>query len=180
MGQIDELVMMQEALESDHSKEWKTAADAEFGSLMENETWELVELPEGRKAVASKWVFCVKYDQHSNVDRFKSRLVVKGFSQKYGVDYDETYSPVVRFSSIRVLLGWAACNKMKIHQMDVTAAFLNGDLKEEIYMQQPNGYVQPGKEHLVCWLKKSLYGLKQAPRCWNVEFVNYMKKIGFQ
>lgn len=180
LGQINEPTTWQEALQSDYSKEWKQAADAEYESLTENNTWELVELPEERKAIACKWVFRVKYDQQGKVDRFKGRLVAKGFSQKYGIDYDETYSPVVRFTSIRVLLAWAACKQMKAHQMDVTTAFLNGDLKEEIYMTQPDGYIQPGKEHLVCRLRKSLYGLKQAPRCWNIKFVTFMKKIGFQ
>ena len=104
MGQIDEPVTMQEALQSDYSREWKEAADDEYKSLIENETWKLVELPEGRKSIDCKWVFRVKYDQHGKVNKFKSRLVAKGFSQKYGLDYEETYSPVLRFTSIRSLI----------------------------------------------------------------------------
>ena len=169
---------MEEALKNDHAKEWKIAADQEYHSLMENDTWELTKLPEGRKPIGSKWVFKVKYRSDGTVERFKGRLVAKGFAQTY--DYDETFSPVLRFSSIRALLAFAVQNDMLIHQMDVVTAFLNGKLDEEIYMHQPDGYVVQGKEHLVCRLKKSLYGLKQSPRCWNTVFQQYMESIGFE
>ncbi len=109
-------------------------------------------------------MFRVKHGSDGRVERFKGRLVAKGYAQKYGINYDETFSPVVRFSSIRALLALAVQNDMLIHQMDVVTAFLNGNLDEEIYMQQPDGYIKPGEEHLVCKLKKSLYGLKQSPR----------------
>ena len=168
-----------EALASEHSKGWKAAADSKYKSLMENETWELVELPKDWEAIGCKWVFKVKHTSEGKVERFKGRLVAKGYAQKYGIDYDETFSPVVRFSSIRSLLAFAVQNNMLIHQMDIVTAFLNGELDEEIYMQQPTGYVIPGKEHLVCKLKKSLYGLKQSPRCWNKAFHDYMEVIGF-
>jgi histone deacetylase 1/2 len=150
-------------------------ADAEYQSLLENETWELVELPAGRKPISCKWVFKVKHDESGKVERFKGRLVAKGFLQKYGIDYDETFSPVVRFSSILALLAFGVSRQMLIHQMDVVTAFLNGTLDEEIYMQQPEGYVEPGKEGLVCRLKKSLYG----PRCWNNVFKEFMLSLGF-
>jgi len=147
---------------------------------MENEIWDLVELPDGEKPIGCKWVFKVKHRSDGRVERFKGRLVAKGFSQRRGIDYFETYSPVVRFSSIRALIAFAVQNGMCIHQMDVVTAFLNGDLHEDIYMQQPDGYIQPGSEHLVCKLKKSLYGLKQAPRCWNIRFHKYMESLGFK
>ena len=147
--------------------------------MLENETWELVELPAGRKPISCKWVFKVKHDESGKVERFKGRLVAKGFLQKYGIDYDETFSPVVRFSSILALLAFGVSRQMLIHQMDVVTAFLNGTLDEEIYMQQPEGYVEPGKEGLVCRLKKSLYGLKQSPRCWNNVFKEFMLSLGF-
>ena len=105
--------------------------------------------------------------------------MAKGFLQKYGIDYDETFSPVVRFSSIRALLAFGVSRQMLIHQMDVVTALLNGTLDEEIYMQQPEGYVEPGKEGLVCRLNKSLYGLKQIPRCWNNVFKEFMLSLGF-
>ena len=180
VSEIDEPTTNEEALSGDHSQQWKMAADAEYKSLMENKTWELVKLPEGRRAIGCKWVFRVKYDSNGQVKRFKGRLVAQGYSQKYGIDYDETFSPVARFSSIRTLLAFAVEMGMQIHQMDVVTAFLNGDLKEEIYMQQPSGYIQPDKNGLVCKLKKSLYGLKQSPRCWNEKLCEHLKSLGFK
>ena len=135
-----------------HSREWKAATDSEYQSLIENDTWELVELPADRTAIGCKWVFKTKCGSDSTVDRYKGQLVAKGYAQRFGVDYDETFSPVVRFSSIRAPLAFAVENDMLVHQMDVVTAFLNGTLEEEIYMQQPEGYIQPGSDHLVCKL----------------------------
>ena len=112
-------------------------------------------------------------------ERFKARLVAKGYAQKYGIDYDEIFLPVVRFSSIRFLLAFAVQHDFLTHQMDVETAFLNGKLDEEIYMQQPEGYVKLGEEHLVCKLEKSLYGLKQSSRCWNKAFRESVETLGF-
>ena len=144
VSQVTEPTSRDEALTSNHAKEWKEAGDSEYRSLIENETWELVELPSGRKPIGCKWVFKVKHGSDGRVERFKGRLVAKGYAQKYGIDYDETFSPVVRFSSIRALLAFAVETIMLIHQMDVETAFLNGKLDEEIYMQQPDGYTEPG------------------------------------
>jgi hypothetical protein len=136
-------------------------------------------LPEGREALDNKWVFKLK-DREDGSCRFKARLVVKGFLQKPGVDFEETFAPVLKLQSLRILLAIANQRKMHIHQMDVKTAFLYGNLKEEIFMKQPEGFVVKGKENLVCKLKKSLYGLKQAPRCWNETFNNFCtKKLGF-
>ena len=145
-----------------------------------NDTWQLVELPSGRKPIGCKWVFKVKHDSDGNVERFKARLVVKGYAQKYGIDYEETFSPVLRFSSIRSPLAFAVQNDMLIHQMDIVTTFLNGKVDEEIYMEQPDGYVIAGKENLVCWLRKFLYGLKQSPHCWYSAFREYMESIEFK
>ena len=177
--EIPEPETFDEALSSPHAKEWKLATDSEYQSLIDNDTWDLVELPEGRTAVGCKWVFKVKYNGEGKVERFKSRLVAKGYSQRQGLDFEETFSPVVRFSSIRTLLALAIQKDMIVHQMDVVTAFLNGELDEEIYMQQPDGYQVSGKENLVCRLKKSLYGLKQAPRCWNRALREFMMQAGF-
>ena len=110
---------------------------------------------------------------------YKARLVAQGYSQNLGIDYDETFCPVIRFESIRTILALAVEHDLEVHQMDVSAAFLNGDLKETIYMKQPPGYEVPGKENYVCKLKKSLYGLKQAPRCWNHSLDSCLKQINF-
>ena len=144
-----------------------TAMKEEMKSVQENDVWDLVELPKDRKAVGSKWVFKVKTASDGSIERYKARLVAQGFSQKYGLDYDETFSPVVRPESIRTVIALAVKKGLKLHQMDVTTAFLNGELEEEVYMKQPEGFVADGQEHLVCKLRKSIYGLKQSPRCWN-------------
>ena len=136
-------------------------------------------LPPGRIAIGCKWVFKLKHAGDGTVERFKARLVAKGYVQKFCIDYDETFSPVVRFSSIRFLLAFAVQNDLLIDQMDVETAFLNGKLDEEIYMKQPEGYVKPGEEHLVCKLEKSLCGFKQSSRCWNKAFREGIEKIGF-
>lgn len=176
---VEEPSTMKEAMMSPNAKEWQDAADLEYESLLENETWDLVELPKDRKAIGSRWVFKVKHQSDGRVERYKCRLVAKGYSQKYGADYDETFSPVVRFNSIRTLLSFAVQNNLHVHQMDVVTAFLNGHLDEEIYMEQPEGYIKSGEESLVCKLKKSIYGLKQSPRCWSKTFTEFMKNIGF-
>uniref|UniRef100_H3G5D2 Reverse transcriptase Ty1/copia-type domain-containing protein n=1 Tax=Phytophthora ramorum TaxID=164328 RepID=H3G5D2_PHYRM len=134
----------------------------EYKSLMDNNTWVLVPRPRGRKILSNRWVFVVKYTGTGHIDRFKARLVIKGFLQEYGIDYNEIFSPVIRMEVLRLLLTIAALLDFEIHQMDVKTVFLNGTLEEEIYMAQPEGFKVPGKEHLVCKLLRSLYGLKQA------------------
>ena len=171
---------IEEALNSGLSNKWKEAADSEYQSLMENGTWELVKLPVGRKQVGCRWTFKIKRGSDGKVERYKARLVAKGYTQKYGQDYHETFSPVIRYSSIRALLAFAVQEEMIVHQMDVVTAFLNGVLDEEIYMEQPPGYVKEGEEDLVCKLRKSLYGLKQSSRCWNTVFKEHMESIDFR
>ena len=122
----------------------------------------------------------VKYDSDGEIQCFKGCLVAQGFTQRYGIDYEEIFSPVARFSTIRTLLAYAVERKMQVHQMDVVSTFLNGELREEIYMQQPPGYIQPAKEELVCKLKKSIYGLKQSPRCWNERLCEHLKSLVFK
>ncbi|KAM1048568.1 hypothetical protein ACFX14_027616 [Malus domestica] len=162
----------EEARAHNDSDKWMKAMESEMDSLLKNNTYELVELPKGRKALKNKWVFKLKNDD--NMTRYKARLVVKGFGQKKGVDFDEIFSPVVKMTSIRVILGMAASMDLELEQLDVKTAFLHGNLEEEIYMEQPKGFEVKGKETLVCKLKKSLYGLKQAPRQWNKKFNSFM------
>jgi hypothetical protein len=168
-----------EAVSGPEAKEWEGAAADELASIMKHGTWELVKLPPGRKAVGCKWIFTIKRDAAGNIKRYKARLVAKGYSQVEGLDYTETFAPVAKFTSIRVLLALAAAHDWEVHHMDVKTAFLNGDLEEEVYMDQPEGFQEVGKEDLVCRLKKSLYGLKQAPRAWNIKLHEELSKLGF-
>ena len=175
----NEPASFKDALASPDRAEWQNAMEKELESLQTNDVWDLVELPEGRKAVGSKWVFKLKVDADGSVVRHKARLVAQGFSQKFGLDYDETFCPVVRFESVRAAIALGVQNGLKLHQMDVTTAFLNGNLEEEVYMKQPEGFAIKGQEHLVCKLKRSIYGLKQSPRCWNSALDEKLKKMGF-
>ena len=177
---VTETKSMGEALSSEQAEDWKRAADEEYSSLMEHETWELTELPVDRKPVGCKWVFKIKHDENGDIERYKCRLVAQGFSQTQGIDYDETFAPVARFNTIRSLLAMAVNRGMIIEQMDVVTVFLNGMLKEEIFMSQPPGFVEKGKEELVCRLKRSLYGLKQSPICWYDELRVYLTEIEFR
>nr|KYP55961.1 Retrovirus-related Pol polyprotein from transposon TNT 1-94 [Cajanus cajan] len=138
--------------------------DEEFGAIERNKTWELTNLPEGARPIGVKWVYKKKMNVEGEVERYKARLVVKGYRQKKGIDYDEVFSPVTRMESIRLLISLAAQKQWPILQMDVKSAFLNGVLKEEVYVEQPLGYMKRGDEKKVLRLRKSLYGLKQAPR----------------
>ncbi|VVT44812.1 uncharacterized protein SAPINGB_P000542 [Magnusiomyces paraingens] len=158
---------------------WLEACVIEMSSLKRNGTWELVDLPPGRKAINSKWVFKVKRKADGSIERYKARLVCIGFSQVEGIDYTETFAPVVRYETVRIVLAIAAQFGFQVHHMDVETAFLNGDLKEDIYMRQPKGFVVKGQESKVCHLKKSLYGLKQAPLCWNEKIHGALVKLGF-
>ncbi|GJR97445.1 zinc finger, CCHC-type containing protein [Tanacetum coccineum] len=133
--------------------------DEEIGSIMENNTWVLSDLPPGCKPLGCKWIFKRKMKVDGTIDKFKAGLVIQGFRQKEGIDYFDTYAPVARITTIRLLLALVAIHNLVIYQMDVKTTFLNGDLDEEVYMKQPEGFVMPGNEHKVCNLVKSLYGL---------------------
>ena len=154
-----------------HKEKLKKAMDEEIQSLVKNHTWKLARLPKGKKAIGCKWVYAQKEGFPSkNGIRYKARLVAKGYAQKDGIDYNEVFSPVVKHSSIRILLALVAQFNMELVQMDVKTTFLHGDLEEEIYITQPNGFKVTGKENWVCKLNKSLYGLKQSPRQWYKRF----------
>ncbi|GJX31721.1 zinc finger, CCHC-type containing protein [Tanacetum coccineum] len=168
-----------EAMQSRDAAFWKEAIDDEIGSIMENNTWVLSDLPPGCKSLGCKWIFKKKMKVDGAIDKFKARLVIQGFRQKEGIDYFDTYAPVARITTIRLLLALAAIHNLVIHQMDVKTAFLNGDLDEELYMKQPEGFVMPGNEHKVCKLVKSLYGLKQAPKQWHQKFDEVVLSSGF-
>ncbi|KAK4380871.1 Retrovirus-related Pol polyprotein from transposon TNT 1-94 [Sesamum angolense] len=142
----NELRTINEALSSPEAPFWKEAINSEIESIMQNHTWELVDLPSGSKPLGCKWILKRKYKADGSIDKYKARLVAKGFKQKEGLDFFDTYSLVTRITSIRVLIAVAALYDLEIHQMDVKTAFLNGELDEEIYMEQPEGFVVPGQE----------------------------------
>jgi Reverse transcriptase (RNA-dependent DNA polymerase) len=165
--------------EARKDQRWVTAMDLEMEALKRNDTWEIVELKKGNKTVGCKWVFSVKYGANGKVERYKAMLVAKGYTQTYGIDFQETFSPVAKLNTIRVLLSFAANLDWPLHQFDVKNAFLHGDLEEEIYMDPPPGYEGLRNKGLVCKLKKPLYGLKQSPRAWFGRFRSAMLKYGF-
>ncbi|KAJ9562492.1 hypothetical protein OSB04_007652 [Centaurea solstitialis] len=179
LGQNEDPTSYNEAIKSEFSDKWIEAMKEELNSMCINDVWELTEFPKFAKVVGNKWVFKTKLDQNGNVERYKARLVAKGFTQKEGVDYKETFSPVSRKESLRIVLALVAHFDLELHQMDVKTAFLNGDLYEDVYMSQPEGFKEEGKEHLVCKLKKSIYGLKQASRQWYLKFDEVMKRFNF-
>ena len=152
---------------------WIKAMREEMNSLWKNDTYELIELLKGRKVLKNKWVFKIKNDDEKLL-KYKARLVLKGFDQKQGIDFDEIFSPVVKMCSIRVILGLVASMNLELEQLDVKTTFLYGDLDEEIFMEQPKGFKVKRKENMVCKLKKSLYGLKQAPQQWPKKFDSFM------
>ncbi|GJS91621.1 retrotransposon protein, putative, ty1-copia subclass [Tanacetum coccineum] len=147
--------------------------------MKDDDVWELVELSPNAKSVGHKWLFKKKTDMEGAVHTFKSRLVAKGFTQTYEVDYEETFSPVANIRAIRILIAIAAFYDYEIWQMDVKNAFLSGHLSEEVYMTQPECFVSPKYPNHVCKLKRSIYRLKQTSRQWNTQFDDEIKKFGF-
>jgi hypothetical protein len=174
---VTEPATVQEAL---HSSAWKEAMDHEYHAQLKNGTWDLVPPKQGINLIDSRWVYKIKRKADGSVDRFKARLVAKGFKQQYGVDYLETYSPIVKPTTVRVLLSLAVSKGWHLHQIDIQNAFLHGYLEEEVYMRQPLGYESTVQPNFVCRLKKALYGLKQAPRAWHSRLTNKLLELGFK
>ncbi|GJW06676.1 putative RNA-directed DNA polymerase [Tanacetum coccineum] len=158
---------------------WINAMNNEMHALYENNTWELVDLPYGRKPIGSRWVYKIKYMSTGEIERYKARVVAKGYNQKEGIDYEETFSPVVKMSTVRCLIDLAVQRDWKLYQMDVNNAFLYGDLYEDVYMIPPPGFMDKN-DNRVCKLKRSLYGLKQAPRQWNHKLYDTLLEAGFE
>ena len=172
----EEPQMLKQALKTADRKKWLAASQEEYDNLIEMGTWKLVSLPCDKKPIKCRWRYVIKAD-----GRFKARLVAKDFTQVQGIDYEETFSPVLRYKSIWYILAHAALLDWKIEAMDVKTAFLYGELKEEIYMEQPEGFVVKGQEKKVCKLIKSIYGLKQAGRVWYELMADTLRrKLGFE
>ncbi|CAN6244244.1 unnamed protein product [Urochloa humidicola] len=150
----------------------------EMASIEKYETWELVDPPANCRPIGLKWVYKVKNDELGAVVRHKARLMVKGFVQREGVDFEEVFAPVARMESVRLLLALAATKGWNVHHMDVKSTFLNGVLTEEVFVQQQPGFIVAGEEHKVLHLRKALYGLRQAPRAWNIKLDESILHVG--
>ena len=168
-----------DAVKSDDSDKWQDAMKSEIDSMHVNKVWTLEDVPKGSVPIGCKWIFKKKIGADGKIETYKARLVAKGYRQILGIDYDETFSPVAMHKSIRIMLAIAAFYDYEIWQMDVKTAFLNGDLEEQIYMTQPEGFEVSGSAGKACRLHRSIYGLKQASRSWNIRFDATVKEFGF-
>jgi hypothetical protein len=158
---------------------WRDATQEEFTALQANQTWDLVPPPSDINIVTGKWIFRHKLHPDGTLDRYKARWVLRGFTQRPGLDFGETFSPVVKPATIRTMLSLVVSHNWVVHQLEVKNAFLHGTLEERVYCAQPSGFVDPSKPDHVCRLNKSLYGLKQAPRAWYNRFASFICSIGF-
>uniref|UniRef100_A0A2N9HY47 Integrase catalytic domain-containing protein n=1 Tax=Fagus sylvatica TaxID=28930 RepID=A0A2N9HY47_FAGSY len=165
--------------EASQSSEWMKAMEEEIHALKQNQTWDLMPKPRDVKPISCKWVYKIKRRPDGSIERYKARLVARGFSQQYGLDYDETFSPVAKLTTVRVLLALAANKDWNLWQMDVKNAFLHGELDREIYMIQPMGFQNQDHPEYVCKLRKALYGLKQAPRAWYGKIAEFLTQSGY-
>jgi hypothetical protein len=168
-----------ESMNCPEKDDWMKAMNSEIESLKENGTWTLVKLPQGRKAVGSKWVYKLKHNASDGSYIYKARLVAQGYSQKYGIDYEEVFAPVKQVT-FRTMITIASLRNLRMENFDIKTAFLNGDLEEEIFMRQPCGFEAKGSEDLVCKLGKSIYGLKQSARMWNKKFDSVLIENNYQ
>ena len=164
--------------QAQHCPEWVLAMNQELQALEDNHTWLLTSLPPGKKALSSKWFYRTKYRADGSVERYKARLVIRGFEQIKDKDYKHTFSPVAKLTSVRVFIALATAQQWPLHQLDINNAFLHGFIDEEVFMVSPQGYTKalPGQ---VCKLQRSLYGLKQASRQWNLELTRFLVSKGF-
>ncbi|KAL6193395.1 hypothetical protein ACLB2K_034479 [Fragaria x ananassa] len=161
-------------------KEWQEAMIEEVEALQSQGTWVLVPKPVDKNIVGCKWVYKLKKNADGTISRCKARLVAQGFSQTEGLDYTETFSPIVRHSTVRIILALTASSGWKLRQFDVKNTFLHGDLQEDIFMRQPQGFESLEHPDFVCKLRKFLYGLKQAPRAQNEKFTGHLPALGFK
>jgi hypothetical protein len=158
---------------------WRVAMEDEYKALMSNGTWELVSRPRDSNVITGKWIFTHKLRADGSFDRYNARWVLRGFTQRPGVDYDETFSLVVKPATVRTVLSIAVSRDWPIQQLDMKNAFLHDTLTETVYYSQPTGFADPAHPELVCRLKKSLYGRKKAPRAWYSWFASFLLSLGF-
>jgi hypothetical protein len=179
IGKMDDSASYKEAMKSENSLKWCETMEEELRSMNFNDILDLVEIPDGAKKVICKWVYKIKYESKGKIERFKVRLVAKGFTQREGIDCTETFSPVSKKDSFKIVVALVAHYDLELYQMDVKTVFLNGDLQESLYVAQLEGFAIEGKEHMGYRLKKSIYELKQASRQWYLKFDEVIKKFGF-
>jgi hypothetical protein len=165
--------------EAERHAAWRDAMQSEMDAVEKNCTWEFADLPRGHSVITLKWVFKLKRDEADAIVKHKARLVARGFMQREGIDFDDTFAPVAPMESMRLLFALAAQEGWRVHHMDVKSAFINDDLKEEVYVHQPPGFTISGKEGKVLRLRKALYGLRQAPQVWNAKLDSTLKGMGF-
>lgn len=178
MEEVDQdPICFEEAVKND---KWKKAMNLEIETIERNNTWYLVDLPKDAKCIGVKWIFNTKLNENGEIEKHKARLVARRYGQEYGVDYMEVFEPVARMDTIRIMIAIASQRGWSSFQMDVKSAFLHGTLEENVYVQQPMGYVVKGSEDKVCKLDKSLYRLKQAPRAWFNRIDSYFVDQGFE
>lgn len=158
---------------------WRNASSTEFDAQQRNRSWDLVSASPTQNVIGCRWIFTIKHLASGDLERYKARLVAKGYTQQYGVDYAETFSPVIKTNTIRVILDIAVARGWSIKQLDVNNAFLQGTLTEEVYMEQPPGFIDKDRPTHVCLLNKAIYGLKQAPRAWYNELKQHLLDCGF-
>jgi histone deacetylase 1/2 len=161
-------------------KNWKHAMDVEYAALMKNKTWHLVPYQQGKNIIDCKWVFKIKRKPDGSIDKYKARLVAKGYKQRYGIDYEDTFSPIVKATTIHLVLSIDVSRGWHLRQLDVQNAFLHGFLEEEVYMRQPPGYEDKNTPRYVCKLDKALCGLKQAPFAWYSQLSGRLQELGFK
>ncbi|KAL6220334.1 hypothetical protein ACLB2K_008090 [Fragaria x ananassa] len=166
--------------ETNNHDVWKQAMVDEPHALNENKTWSVVRIHKGKKVVGSIWVYKTKFRSDESVDKHKARLVARGFTQTYGVDYKETFAPVTKMSIVRVLLSIAVNHSWPLYQMDVKNVFLHGDLEEEVYMKLPPAHSQSHDPDAMCRLHKAIYGLQQSPRAWYAKLSSVLEEVGFR
>ena len=177
--EFEEPKSVEEALSGAEASQWLSAMESEMASMRENKVWHLVKPSPNQKLIKCKWLFKKKLSCDGKIS-FKARLVAQGYNQEYGVDFEETYSPVVRFESVRTLISLASHFGLDLHHMDVSTAFLNGKLTETVFMTQPEHFITKGKESFVCKLDKAIYGLKQSSKCWYDSFSRFLIELGFK
>jgi histone deacetylase 1/2 len=169
--------MLQEALQYFR---WKEAMQKEFDALLKNKSWSLILPSKGKNIIDSRWVFNIKRKSAGSIERYKGRLVAKGYKQRYGIDYEDTFSPVVKIATVRLVLPIAMAKGWSLRQLDMQNAFLHGVLEEEVCMRQPPGFEDKSRPHFVCKLNKAIYRLKQAPRAWYFRLSTKLLDLGFR